>query len=274
MTDALDWQGRVGDNWAGEWQRTDRSFAPLSAALAERILAFTGGNARHILDIGCGAGGTSLDLAARFPDATIRGIDLSSALVTAAEDRNSLPDRLSFSVQDATRWDGGNWQPDCLVSRHGVMFFDDPVAAFAHLASRAAPGARLIFSCFRDRAANGWAEKIAELLPAPLPADPVAPGPFAFADRARVGSILAAAGWRDAAAEPVDFGYIAGAGADPVADASDFFTRIGPAARVLASLAQDRRSRFIADLEPLLSEHRIGGSVTFDAAAWIWTARL
>lgn len=274
MTDAFDWQGRVGDNWATEWQRTDRSFAPLSAALTDRLLAYTGGKAGDILDIGCGAGGTSLDLAARLPDATIRGIDLSSALVKAAEDRNIFPPRLSFSVQDATQWDGGNWQPDCLVSRHGVMFFDDPVAAFAHLANKSAPDARLIFSCFRDRAANDWAGKIAALLPASPAADPFAPGPFAFADQVHVVSILTAAGWRDVAAEPVDFAYVAGAGADPVADACDFFTRIGPAARALASLDPDRRARFLADLEPLLCNHLDGGSVTFDAAAWIWTARL
>lgn len=274
MTDTLDWQGRVGDNWAVEWQRTDRSFAPLSAALTERFLAYTGGKARDILDIGCGAGGTSFDLAERLSGATIRGIDLSSALVTAATGRNAYTGRVSFSAHDATRWEGGDWRPDSLVSRHGVMFFDDPVAAFAHLASRAAPGARLIFSCFRDRAVNGWAEEIAALLPAPSAAAPFAPGPFAFADRAHVASILAAAGWRDAAAEPVDFGYVAGAGADPVVDARDFFTRIGPAARALASLDPDRRAHFLADLEPLLCNHLSGGSVTFDAAAWIWTARL
>lgn len=274
MTDTSDWQGRVGDSWAAEWRRTDRSFAPLSAALADRFLAYTSGKASDILDIGCGAGGTSLDLAARLPGATIRGIDLSPALVAAAAARNAATGRVSFSVQDATRWDGGGWRPDCLVSRHGVMFFDDPVAAFAHLADRAAPGARLVFSCFRDRAANDWAGKIAALLPASPAADPFAPGPFAFADRTHVASILAAAGWRDATVEPVDFGYVAGGGADPVADARDYFTRIGPAAPALASLDPDRRARFLVDLESLLCKHLGGGSVTFDAAAWIWTARL
>ncbi len=272
MTDSLDWQGRVGDNWALEWQRTDRSFAPLSAQLVDRITARTSGALPRILDIGCGAGGTSLDLAVRLPHASIHGIDLSPALVATAQSRNTAPDRVTFETADATLWRGGDRAPDHLVSRHGVMFFDDPVVAFAHLAAQSAPDAALTFSCFRGRSANGWAEEIGALLLAQPPADPLAPGPFAFADPDRVASILSAAGWRDFAAEPVDFAYVAGAGADPVADAADFFTRIGPAARAMATLQPADRARFAGDLESLLRRRLKDGSVTFDAAAWICTA--
>ncbi len=273
MTDSIDWQGRVGDNWALEWQRTDRSFAPLSAHLVDRIAARTIGASPRILDIGCGAGGTSIDLAARMPHAEIRGIDLSPALVATAQSRNTTLDRVTFKAADATRWCGGGWAPDHLVSRHGVMFFDDPVAAFTHFAAQSAPDAALTFSCFRARSANGWAEEIGALLPVQPPADPLAPGPFAFADPDWVASILSAAGWRDFAAEPVDFAYVAGAGPDPVADAADFFTRIGPAARALATLEPTDRARFAIDIESLLHHRLKDGSVIFDAAAWICTAK-
>ncbi len=272
MTGSLDWQGRVGDNWALEWQRTDRSFAPLSAHLIDHIATRTTGASPRILDIGCGAGGTSLDLAARLPHASIRGIDLSPSLITSAQSRNTAPDRVTFETGDATLWRSDDWAPDHLVSRHGVMFFDDPVAAFTHLAAQSAPDAALTFSCFRARSVNGWAEEIGALLPAQPPADPLAPGPFAFADPDRVASILSAAGWRDFTADPVDFAYVAGAGVDPVADAADFFTRIGPAARAMATLQPADRARFAGDLRSLLRDRLNDGSVTFDAAAWICTA--
>lgn len=273
MTDALDWAGRVGDNWATEWERTDRSFAPLNAILVDRIVAQAGASA-NALDIGCGAGGTSMDVAARLPDATICGIDLSPALIEVAVSRNPLPARLSFAQADATQWSGGEWRPDLLFSRHGVMFFDDPVGAFSHLAGQAAPGACLVFSCFRSPSENAWASEIAALLPEQPRSNPLAPGPFAFADPGHVARILAGAGWRDAVPEAVDFTYIAGAGEDPVADALDFFRRIGPAARALAALPPDEREAFRAKLEPLLSRHHSDGTVNFDAAAWIWTAHL
>ncbi len=274
MTDSLDWQGRVGDNWAKEWQRTDRSFAALNTVLVDRIVAGVTDRTPSILDIGCGAGGTSLDLAERLPGATIHGIDLSSALIATAQKRNTAPTRLRFAAADATRWSGGDWQPDHLVSRHGVMFFDDPVAAFTHLAAQSRPGARLTFSCFRDRRDNDWAEQLGALLPPQPASDPFAPGPFAFADADYVADLLRQAGWRDCAAEPVDFAYVAGDGTDPVADARDFFNRIGPAARALSQLEPDARAHFLADLEPLLCSHLDAGSVSFDAAAWIWTAQL
>lgn len=270
MTNAFDWEGKVGDSWAAEWARTDRSFAPLSRVLLDRISAAAGPTPR-ILDIGCGAGETSIDLAVRLADAEVRGIDLSSTLVETARARS---DTVLFEAADASTWSGGDWRPDLLVSRHGVMFFDDPAGAFAHFRSVAAPGARLVFSCFRSAEENEWAAEIQKLLPAGEPADPHAPGPFAFADRDRVAAILDKAGWQGATGEPVDFRYVAGAGSDPVDDAMDFFSRIGPAARAVRGLSEADRNAFFERLRPVLCNHLDAGAVTFRAAAWIWTAHL
>lgn len=270
MTNAFDWEGKVGDSWAAEWARTDRSFAELSKVLLDRIEQAARPQAR-ILDIGCGAGETSIDVAHRLPGADVRGIDLSAALVETAKRRT---DAVRFEAADATAWSGGEWKPDLLVSRHGVMFFDDPVGAFSHFREIAAPDARLVFSCFRSPGDNGWASEIQALLPSGPPADPDAPGPFAFADVERVTAILERAGWLDAEAEAVDFRYVAGAGSDPVADAMSFFSRIGPAARVLRDLAEAERADFFERLHPVLCNHLENGAVSFGAAAWIWTARL
>jgi SAM-dependent methyltransferase len=270
MTDTFEWQGRVGDTWATEWQRTDRSFGELQAILLDRIAGY-GDRVARVLDIGCGAGATSLAVAERLPRAQILGIDLSSSLVAVANTRASgHPCR--FVVADASTWDDPAFRPDLLISRHGVMFFDDPVSAFAHLGAVSTPGARLIFSCFRSPAENAWATEIMALLPDAPASDPHAPGPFAFADRSRVEDILAKSGWKNASPEPVDIAYIAGAGEDPVADALDFFSRIGPAARIAQQLDDASKADFMADLDRVLRNHLYGGTVTFSAAAWIWTA--
>ena len=271
MTNAADWQGAVGNNWAIEWQRTDRSFSELNAVLVDRAVAKAAKGPR-ILDIGCGAGETSFALARRLSDASIMGIDLSPSLVAAAKARNHH-DRVQFENCDATHWAGVAWKPDLLVSRHGVMFFDDPIGAFAHFHDIAAPDAQLVFSCFRERTENQWVSDITALLPVSMPlGDPYSPGPFAFADSDHVDGILSKAGWLDAKPEAVDFSYVAGDGDDPIADAIDFFSRIGPAAPIIRTLDTDQRALFFHDLSELLCNRLANGKVLFKAAAWIWSA--
>ncbi|WP_095011767.1 class I SAM-dependent methyltransferase [Tsuneonella mangrovi] len=272
MTDGADWRGKVGSKWADEWRRTDRSFSGLTDRLLGRANA---GNFSSVLDIGCGAGEVSLALARGHPQARVTGIDISSNLLAAARERGAQQDRVKFVECDAAEWKPEGARPDLLVSRHGVMFFPDPVAAFSHLRSIAADGARLVFSCFRTPEDNEWASGLAALLPGSggAPPQPDAPGPFAFADTTRVESILARSGWSDIAFEPVDYAFVAGSGEDPVADAEEFFFLIGPAARIAASLEGQEREAFRARLQPFLERHRDGNMVLFPAAAWIVSAR-
>ncbi len=272
MTNAADWQGKVGANWAREWARTDRSFAPLNADLVARADTLAP-DAAQVLDIGCGAGATSLALAANRPDVHIRGIDLSADLVARARARAGDAGHCQFELADATEWRDPAFHPNLLMSRHGVMFFEDPVSAFAHLAKVASPGAALIFSCFRPRSENEWASKIATVLDDAAPLQTDAPGPFAFANSDRVTDILSRAGWHDIRPEPVDFHYVAGSGTDPVADAVDFFTRIGPAAPAIRQTQGAHRKIIVDKLHALATAHLVGDTVCFAAAAWIWTAR-
>jgi SAM-dependent methyltransferase len=267
-----DWEGRVGRKWAEEWRRTDRSFA----GLTDRLLASASAHPiTRAIDVGCGAGEISLALARGHPESEIVGLDISESLVAAARERGAGLDNVTFLVADASDWRGSQFAPDLVVSRHGVMFFPDPVAAFANLARGAAPDARLVFSCFRDRTENPWAERITALLPPgtipPEPAD--APGPFAFADRDRVQAILDAAGWSEVAFEPVDFAYVAGTGEDAVGDALSYFLAIGPAARVVAGLDDDARASFVERLEHYLASAAQGPLVALPGAGWIVSAR-
>lgn len=271
MTDKMEWQGQVGVSWARQWQRTDRSFAPLTELLVTRILECA--DAPRIADIGCGAGELSIRIADASPDAKVLGLDISADLITAASERADGRSNLHFTVADASNWLDATFSPDLYVSRHGVMFFDDPVSAFANLSASAAEDAQMVFSCFRAPAENAWATKIAALIPSAPSGDPHAPGPFAFADPDHVKGILSAAGWRDIAFERVDFDYVAGIGEDPVADALDFFGHIGPAARAIRMLEGDTRSAFLSGLRNLAEAHLHDGAVRFAAAAWIVTAK-
>jgi SAM-dependent methyltransferase len=269
MTGALEWEGGVGRAWAAEWQRTDRSFAPLTARLLDAIAALPG---QSIVDIGCGAGELSLALADARPEARVLGLDISAELVATATMRARGRANCAFAVADAAAWTPDRGVPDLYVSRHGVMFFADPVAAFAHLADIAARDAGLCFSCFRSAAENPWASGIAALLPSASQSDPHAPGPFAFADPHRMRGILERAGWGEARFEPVDFRYLAGAGADAVADALGYFAQIGPAARAMRALPEAERASFGERLRGFVADHCANGEVAFSAAAWIVTA--
>ncbi|MEG3161050.1 class I SAM-dependent methyltransferase [Sphingomonas sp. LB2R24] len=274
MTTAYDWTGRIGDVWAEEWRRTDRSFTKLTPHLNAAILAAAAPQIRKIIDIGCGAGATSLATAQALPNATVTGIDLSPTLIEIARHRDETQSNARFDCADITVAAPHHAPTDLYVSRHGVMFFADPIAAFTILAEAAAPDAGLVFSCFAERAANRWATEIVTATggDAHSPTS-TTPGPFAFADPNHVATILESSGWHTPSPRRIAFAYQAGDGADPVADAVDYFCRIGPAASAIRDAAPEERERHIARLTQVCERYCDGDTVEFPAAAWIWTAR-
>jgi SAM-dependent methyltransferase len=274
MTSANDWAGAVGDTWADEWQRTDRGFAAMTPYLDAAILAAAPEQGRAIY-IGCGAGGTSIALARARPGLKVTGIDLSSTLVDTARSRAAGCDNLSFRVADATANPDLEGTADLLVSRHGVMFFDDPAAGMAALRRLAVPDGALVFSCFDSITRNRFAADpmAAAAGREPQPATEYGPGPFGFADPDFVTATLTAAGWGELRHEAVAFGYRVGAGDDPIADAVNFFTRIGPSAPLLRAATPEERPAMLARLTDVVARHLHDGVVDFPASAWLWSAR-
>ena len=270
MTEAYDWAGRVGDTWADEWRRTDLSFANLSPQLDAAILAAAPETGQAV-DIGCGAGGTAIALAAARPNLSILGIDLSRNLVETARGRASAFPNLRFEVGDASRLEG--IKADLLFSRHGVMFFDDPIAAFARLRQAATADARLMFSCFRDVSLNPWVTETVSAVTGASPRKPgMSPGPFAFADADHVHSILRASAW-SGDARAVDYSYRAGEGVAAVGDALSFFSRIGPTAAELRELDDTAQQAGRERLRAALTARLRNDAVDFPASAWIWSCR-
>lgn len=269
--DQSEWQGGQGASWAAEWRRTDRSFVTVTEKLLESSRSF---NFDQVLDVGCGAGELSLAIARGRPDTNVMGVDISPDLVSAAKSRGENRPNVSFKLADAAKWTpAGDFCPQLIISRHGVMFFEDPPAAFANLARIASQNAGLLFSCFRTPAENPFFTEVARLLPDPPPAPPKdAPGPFAFADKSRIISILAAGGWMNINAEAFDFEMVVGGGEDPVEDSVAYFAKIGPAAIVARSMEKAAKDQFFDRVRRLASDNCSQGIVSLPAAGWIVSA--
>jgi SAM-dependent methyltransferase len=268
------WAGDAGRAWVEHQARMDLGLAPVTAALLARAGIGAGAS---VLDIGCGAGETTLALAdAVGPGGHVVGADISPLLLDRARERAGARANVAFIEADAQthRFDGAF---DLLFSRFGVMFFADPTAAFRNLAAALRTGGRLLFACWRPVAENPWTTvpmtALRPILPAPAaPPDPLAPGPFAFADPARVEGILAAAGFTGIAAEAFDFPMLMGQGDDPLADAVRFLGKLGPAAAALREAGPEAREAAKPLLAAALAPHVAGGRVSLPGAIWLVSA--
>ena len=268
------WNGKVGETWAKMQARMDRALTPVTAALLSIAAPQPG---EDVLDIGCGSGETTLALAGAVgDDGSATGVDISEPLLARARARaEELLSEAEFIAADAATY-RDDMGYDLIVSRFGVMFFADPIAAFANIHALAAPGGRLCFACWQPPADNGWATfpltTLASLMPAQPPSDPHAPGPFAFADPERVHGILTAAGWTDIAFHAVPFTMVIGEGDDPVTAAVDFNLRIGPAARAIRDAGRDIEPAARAALAAALGDLLVDGAIGLPGAVWLVSA--
>lgn len=269
------WNSAVGDTWARMQERLDAAFTPVTAALLSLAAPVPG---EDVLDIGCGSGETTLALAAAVgEDGSATGLDISQALLNRARERAEagLSDVLFLNADAATFADEAGF--DLVVSRFGVMFFDDPEAAFTNIRRLMVPGGRMCFACWQPAGLNLWAtlpmQVLGDLLPPQPVADPYAPGPFAFADPERVHGILDAAGWQDIVFHAFDFRMIIGDGDDQVASAVHFSLRIGPAARLVRDAGPEIEGQARAALAAAMAPYLEAGSVGLPGAVWLVSAR-
>ncbi len=258
------WNGAVGERWARLQETIDASLAPITKAL----LPFANPRPRErVLDIGCGCGTTSYALAkAVGPEGNVTGVDISEPMLAVARSRGI---GVNFRKSDAAIH---LFHPthDLVFSRFGVMFFDNPVAAFANIRKALKPRGRLAFACWRDVAENPWASlpfaAARDLLPPQEPADPLAPGPYAFADGARLEGILAKAGYRNIRLERLDTVLSMGATADEAAAQA---LNIGPLARAAAGLDDTARETIRARVAEAMAKYAGPDGITPPASCWL-----
>ena len=264
-----DWSGSSGDIWARRWRDTDRALAEVGAALDAAILEAAPDGPFRALDVGCGPGTTTLALAGRRADASVIGCDVSQSLVAIARERAEGLENVRFVAEDAEQAAAERGPFDLIFSRHGVMFFADPRRAFATFRSAMKPGGKLVFSCFREWAANPWAAELAcAAAGGDVPAPGREPSGFAFAEPDYVRELLTAAGWSDAEPRAVNFDYHAGA----PDEALDFLAELGPAARLLEGVDDAERKAALERMRGVVERHERGGQVVFPGAVWIWSA--
>jgi len=264
------WNGTAGEAWVNQQKLLDASFARFEQLLVDEVVK-TG--ARRVLDVGCGSGATTLAIARHLGDhGACTGIDISAPLVELARDRAARDGvRADFLLADAQTRDFATTGYDLVVSRFGVMFFEDPVAAFANLRGALRPNGHLRAITFRGMSENPFmttAERAAAPLLPDLPARrPDAPGQFALADPERVRKILAAAGWSSIGLTAIDVPC-----AFPSSELIAYLTRLGPVAPVLRSADDALRARMIDAVRTAFSPLIHGEEVRFDAACWMISA--
>ena len=264
------WNETAGPTWADLQAPLDRQLGPLTGRV---IAALAPQSGDRILDIGCGAGASSLELAkAVAPGGRVTGADISRPLLDVARQRSQGLSGVEFVEADAQTYPFEAGAFDAVFSRFGVMFFADPKAAFANLRRGLKPGGRLAFVCWRTPMENPVLSLplMAALahLPPLEPTDPTAPGPFAFADPDRVRGILDAAGFADVALTPNEMKM----GSASLETALELAQRVGPLGRMLRE-NPDRCDAAMAAVRTALAPHDGPDGVMLDSATWIVTAR-
>lgn len=263
------WNAQAGETWAAQQDKLDRQLEPLGEAAIEALLPRRG---ERLIDIGCGAGQTTLALAERVGQTgAVLGVDISVPLLQVAGRRAHGVPQVTFQEADAQTHAFEQGAADGVFSRFGVMFFADPTAAFANIRTGLKPGGRLAFVCWRPLAFNDWmrvpvAAALAHV-PAPPPPDPLAPGPFAFADPERVRTILAGAGFRGVDVAPYDT-FVGG---HPLEDAVSLSLKVGPLGMLIRE-NPDKREAVVGAVREALAPHEGIDGVMLPAAVWIVTA--
>ncbi|MFI6685012.1 class I SAM-dependent methyltransferase [Streptomyces sp. NPDC050485] len=266
------WNGYEGTYWADHQDRWDAVNAGFNQPLIDAAAI---GPHDRVLDVGCGAGQTTR-LAARAADqGRVLGVDLSGPMLARARASAAQEGigNAEFEQADAQvhPFDPGAF--DAAISRYGVMFFADPVAAFTNIGGALRPGGRLAFICAAEPARNEWVAAMAVLrehLPVGEFGAPGQPGMFSLADPDRIREVLSAAGFADVTPRQVEAYGIWGRTAE---DAAAFLMDSGPGRHLTAQVPVETAARAREALTERLRAHERHGSVRLRSTAWLVTAQ-
>lgn len=273
---AEDWSGAMGERWLANLARFEGMIAPIGEALMAHAAFAKGG---RVIDVGCGGGGTSIEIARRVGrTGAALGLDISQALVDAAirRARDANVPNVRFHGADAATFRLEEPPYDRLFSRFGLMFFPQPVDAFTNLYRLLRRGARADFSVWAPAPENAWVATIMGIvgqhveLPTPVPH---APGPFAFDDPAYLRGVLQQAGFETTQIDTWQGEQlVGGAGASPE-QAADFALRVMHFGELLDEANPAARETVHAQLIALFAQHRTSVGITMEAKAFLVSAR-
>lgn len=266
----------TGD-WVTHSDRYDRMLEPFAGMILEAAALAPG---EQVLDVGCGCGATTIAAARTIAPGDATGVDVSAPMLDRARQNAAAAGlaNASFERADAQIHEF-RASYDAVISRFGVMFFADPVAAFANLRAATKPGGRLTFACWQPLAENDWllvpVTALAKHVPIPDQGDPGAPGMFSLSDTDRLRQVLGDAGWQDITAAPKRTPILLGGGS--IDDAVYFVRGRSIVHSMLDDADQATRDRAMESVHDVLAsradEAAPGpGGVHLNASVWLVTA--
>ncbi|WP_428674702.1 class I SAM-dependent methyltransferase [Roseibium sp.] len=264
------WNGVGGRTWVERQDHTDRVLEPVT----RKLLSFAAPRpGERVLDVGCGCGASTLEVArAVGPSGRVRALDISAPMLAEAAARAEARGLAHIDWLEADAATAELDEYDLLVSNCGLMFFGDPVPAFVNLHRAAAPGARMVFVCWRGLDENPWIgvpmQAVLPHIPPRPKGDPRAPGMFAFAEPDHVTEILTEAGWKQPRLERLDvtFDIAAGGGID---EALTQLTKIGAINSWLRDQPEETHAAAVASMREALTPYVQGQSVLLSGAMWM-----
>jgi ubiquinone/menaquinone biosynthesis C-methylase UbiE len=265
------WNGSAGCAWVEAQTLLDRILQPFEDVLVAAVAA---SGARRVLDVGCGTGSTTRGIARLLgaKDSAV-GVDIAEQMIDVARmlaEQERTPAKFVCADAQTYRFEPAGF--DMIMSRFGVMFFADPVQAFANLRGAASKDASMCFVAWRSPAENRFmttAERAAAPLLPNMPARRAdAPGQFGFADARRVESILSESGWKDVDIQPIDVVCTL-----PESELSRYAARLGPVGVALREADQRTRDQVVAVVRKAFEPYVHGDEVRFTAACWKVDAR-
>jgi SAM-dependent methyltransferase len=264
------WNGQGGRTWVERQAHTDTTLESVTDALVAFAAPCPG---ERILDVGCGCGAPTLELArAVGPTGRVAALDISGPMLAEGEARARAAGVVNIDWRQADPASAELDEYDLLTSAFGTMFFGDPVGAFTHMCRAARRGGRMAIVCWRPLTENPWMEVPMNAVARHLPPRPKpvahAPGMFAFADPERVSEVLTASGWAPPRLEKfdADLDIAAGRGLEEAVIQS---TQIGAVNSWLRNQPAEVVSAAIASLREALAPYQDGVSVRLPGAMWL-----
>jgi len=270
------WNGDGGQKWLRFQDNMRESLAPFGHLAMDAAKISAG---EQVLDVGCGCGDTTTEIARRIGSGGhVRGVDISKPILAEAKWRaaSASLENVTFERADAQTHDFPPSAFDVVFSQFGVMFFAHPVIAFKNIRSAMKPGGRLAFVVWQSVKNNDWVslslDVVGNHVPLAAPLDPEEPGAFSFGDMERVKRILLQAGFYDIGVEGVSVPFVVGENLDY---AATFLTQMGPAGGAIknADASEETKLRIAGDMRDALGVYKTDRGIIISSAIWLVTAK-
>ena len=269
------WSGAGGDVWVDKQREMDIMLNPLGErAIQELNLS----GEKKILDIGCGCGATTLEIAKAVTQGEVIGVDISEPMLERATKTASdmMLNNTSFQVKDVQVDEMPLSYFDIAFSRFGVMFFEDPFEAFKNINHSLKDNGQLSFVCWQHASLNPWQslsiQVIKEFLDLPAPA-PKSPGPFAFEDKSYINEILTESGFRDIEIKDNQEDIVMFSGKSIREACEDYLTINPVVTEMLKNSPTELREEILEALIGKFSDFHNNEGLLFPSATWIVTAK-